>query len=63
MLAAFAGCLLLFNSCERHHPGELPELQQEHLHPRDAAEHEAGVAHPSPTSAATPTNFFPSPTP
>ena len=32
-LAAFAGLLIVFTSCERHHLGEMPELQKEHLHP------------------------------
>ena len=32
-LAALAGLLIVFTSCERHHLGEMPELQKEHLHP------------------------------
>ena len=34
-LAALAGLLLVFNSCERHHVGELPELQREHFEPAE----------------------------
>jgi hypothetical protein len=62
-LAAFAGCLLLFNSCERHHVGELPELQQEHFHPLDANQTEVSEAQPANPKESTPANFFPSPTP
>jgi hypothetical protein len=63
-LAALAGCLIFFNSCERHQVGELPELQKEHLHPLDAGQSEAAEAHSTPASSeTTPVNFFPSPTP
>ncbi|HEY2714341.1 MAG TPA: hypothetical protein VGI60_17655 [Chthoniobacterales bacterium] len=63
-LAALAGCLLFFNSCEQHQVGELPELQQEHLHPLDVEQPEGAEAQRPPRrSEATPANFFPSPTP
>jgi hypothetical protein len=62
-LAALAGLLLVFSSCERHHVGELPELQKEHFHPLEtAAEPEPALPKPAPTSP-TPANFFPSPHP
>lgn len=60
-LAALAGLLIVFTSCERHHVGELPELQKEHLHPLEAAAEEpVRAAVPSPPLASpTPANFFP----
>jgi hypothetical protein len=59
--AAAAGLLLVFNSCERHHVGEIPELQREHLHPLQAAGKEPVRAYPKPEVAgsATPAEFFP----
>jgi hypothetical protein len=58
--AAFAGLLIVFTSCERHHLGELPELQREHLHPLEAAAEEPESALPKPpTASPTPANFFP----
>jgi hypothetical protein len=59
-LAALAGLLIIFSSCERHHVGELPELQREHLNPLapDAAETKA-LAPTPPAASATPANFFP----
>ena len=58
-LAALAGLLIVFNSCERHHVGELPELQREHLHPLANAGQEAQTAEPAPPVAPTPADFFP----
>src|SRR4029079_7292820 len=46
-LAALAGLLIVFTSCERHHVGELPELQKEHLNPLAAGEEEATRALPA----------------
>lgn len=62
---AFAGLLLVFTSCEKHHPGEWPELQKEHLHPLQAEAERAAVAVPQPASSATatPANFFQKDTP
>ncbi|MEO8439989.1 MAG: hypothetical protein ABI540_07175 [Spartobacteria bacterium] len=60
-LAALAGLILVFTSCERHHVGELPELQKEHMHPLEAAEEtpiHAAVPTP-PLASPTPANFFP----
>ncbi|HEX3816938.1 MAG TPA: hypothetical protein VHW03_01470 [Chthoniobacterales bacterium] len=63
-LAALAGLLLVFTSCERHHPGELPEVQREHMHPLQTAAAETREAeHAQPAVSPTPANFFPSPTP
>jgi hypothetical protein len=48
-LAALAGLVVVFTSCERHHVGELPELQTEHLHPGQTMdEPEPGVPKPPP---------------
>ncbi|MGI8957531.1 MAG: hypothetical protein ACR2II_11555 [Chthoniobacterales bacterium] len=59
-LAALAGLLIVFTSCERHHVGELPELQKEHLHPLEAAAEEPIHAVPTPPLVSpTPANFFP----
>ncbi|MEP7248592.1 MAG: hypothetical protein ABI787_02305 [Spartobacteria bacterium] len=59
-LAALAGLLIVFTSCERHRVGELPELQKDHLHPLEAPAGEQESAIPAPpTSSPTPANFFP----
>jgi hypothetical protein len=60
-LAALAGLLLVFNSCERHHVGELPELQAEHTNPLDPAAKEAEHGNPVPEGRGSPTpaDFFP----
>ncbi|HEY1770882.1 MAG TPA: hypothetical protein VGG02_11585 [Chthoniobacterales bacterium] len=58
--AALAGLILVFNSCQRHHLGELPELQREHLHPLETAAAEKKVLEPTgPSVSPTPANFFP----
>ncbi|MBA2436159.1 MAG: hypothetical protein H0V54_13955 [Chthoniobacterales bacterium] len=59
--AALAGLLIVFTSCERHHVGELPHLQKEHLHPLEAAAEEPihGAIPKPPLSSPTPANFFP----
>lgn len=62
-LVTLAGLILVFTSCERHHPGELPEVQKEHLHPLDAQHEEANNAFPTPsvsgaTATPTPADFF-----
>ncbi|HXA08876.1 MAG TPA: hypothetical protein VNW28_02770 [Chthoniobacterales bacterium] len=58
-LAALAGLLIVFTSCERHHVGELPELQREHLHPLAAQAEEAQPPAPPASSSPTPADFFP----
>jgi hypothetical protein len=60
-LAALAGLVLVFSSCERHHVGELPELQREHFHPIQDPAGESLRALPTPptTASPTPANFFP----
>jgi hypothetical protein len=58
-LAALAGLLIVFTSCERHHLGELPELQREHLHPLANPGEEAPAAEPAAVVSPTPANFFP----
>jgi hypothetical protein len=60
-LAALAGLVLVFTSCERHHVGELPEVQREHLHPIQDPTGESMRGLPTPPTAVSPTpaNFFP----
>jgi hypothetical protein len=57
-LAALAGLILVFTSCERHPVGQLPELQKEHLHPLDPGK-EAQPAEPAARVSPTPADFFP----
>jgi hypothetical protein len=59
-LVALACLILVFTSCERHHPGELPELQKEHFDPLEVGSEAATHAeHAAPDASATPVNFFP----
>jgi hypothetical protein len=59
-LAALAGLIVIFTSCERHHVGEMPELQREHLHPLEAAAEGPDRALPHPPAVSpTPADFFP----
>jgi hypothetical protein len=58
-LAALAGLILVFTSCERHHVGELPELQSEHLNPLEHEGEDATTAPAAPHVSPTPANFFP----
>jgi hypothetical protein len=63
-----AGAVILCCSCEKHHLGEVPEAQKEHV---DIASESAEASPspeeslPSPTPSATPTpaEFFPESTP
>ncbi len=58
-LAALAGLIMIFTSCERHHVGELPELQKEHFHPLETASDEENAGAPNPPLASpTPAHFF-----
>jgi len=57
-LAALAGLILVFTSCERHPVGQWPELQKEHLHPLDPGEDVQSVA-PKAAMSPTPADFFP----
>jgi hypothetical protein len=58
-LAALAGLLIVFSSCERHHAGELPEVQKEQLHPLTPDAEETHSAEPAAHVSPTPANFFP----
>lgn len=59
-LVALAGLILVFTSCERHHPGEIPDLQKEHFNPLEAGSEAAAHAESAaPAASATPANFFP----
>jgi hypothetical protein len=58
--AALAGLLIVFSSCERHHVGELPELQREHLNPlAPDTEDTKAIEPPPPSVSPTPVIFFP----
>jgi hypothetical protein len=57
--AALLALLALFGSCERHHVGEFPELQREHLNPFESAAEETRSGQPTPPVSPTPANFFP----
>jgi hypothetical protein len=54
--------LLLFfcPSCERHHLGEMPEVQREQLHPMTAGSAtDAAAPFPARSASPTPAEFFP----
>jgi hypothetical protein len=67
--AAISGAALIFCcSCEKHHLGEDPEAQKEHVDVAGGSEENSGEAKEtstSPTSSASPTpvEFFPEGTP
>ena len=54
--------LFLFCSCDRHQPGELPEVQRNKLEEAKspaAEKAETTAVSPSPTAKPTPAEFFP----
>jgi hypothetical protein len=54
------GLLVVFGACERHHVGELPEVQKEHLNPlQSAGEETTATAPAAPTASPSVGNFFP----
>jgi hypothetical protein len=57
--AALGLLLVLVCSCERHHVGEFPELQREHLNPFEPEAEMTHVGEPTPSVSPTPVNFFP----
>jgi hypothetical protein len=66
--AVFAAALVLFCSCEKHHLGEDPEVQKEHVvAPGESDENSDAAketsASPSATTSPTPAEFFPDSTP
>jgi hypothetical protein len=66
--AVSAAALIFFCSCEKHHLGEDPEVQKEHVDvPRGGEENSPATkeasASPSPTGSPTPVEFFPESTP
>jgi hypothetical protein len=67
--AAISSAALIFCcSCEKHHLGEDPEVQKEHVDVAGAAEGNSGEAKSSPESSAataspTPVDFFPEKSP
>jgi hypothetical protein len=59
-----AALLVLFCSCDRHHLGELPEVQKEHV---DLAGETKAASEPAasatPETTPTPAEFFPTSSP
>ena len=69
IIAAISGAALTFCcSCEKHHLGEAPEVQKEHVdEPKGGEENATGPSKAdvveSPTPKPTPAEFFPENTP
>jgi len=67
--AAFSAAALIFCcSCEKHHLGEDPEVQKEHVDVGGGAEENSaatkeGSISPTATASPTPVEFFPKSTP
>jgi hypothetical protein len=66
--AVSAAALIFFCSCEKHHLGEDPEVQKEHVDvPGGSEENSAAAkevsASPPATASPTPVEFFPESTP
>jgi len=67
--AAFSAAALIFcSSCEKHHLGEDPEVQKEHVDVGENAEENSAPAKETstsvaPTASPTPVEFFPESTP
>jgi hypothetical protein len=66
--AISASALIFCCSCEKHHLGEDPEVQKEHVDVAGASEENAGEtkeapATSTPTPSPTPAEFFPESTP
>ena len=63
-----AAALIVFCSCEKHHLGEDPEVQKEHVDVAAPSEENSGAtkeasASPTTTASPTPAEFFPESTP
>jgi hypothetical protein len=59
---AFSACasLIVICSCEKHHVGELPEVQKERVDDKSASEATPPAAlSPTPVAKPTPAEFFP----
>jgi hypothetical protein len=57
--AAFVS-LAVFSACDRHHVGELPEVQKEHHLPENRGPAEpVGNGSQTPSAKPTPADFFP----
>ena len=66
--AFFAVALIFCSSCEKHHLGEDPEVQKEHVDVGENAEEDSAPAKETstsvvPTASPTPVEFFPESTP
>jgi hypothetical protein len=58
---AFSACasLIIICSCEKHHVGELPEVQKERVDLKSASEAAPPAVSPTPVAKPTPAEFFP----
>ena len=67
--AAFSAAALIFCcSCEKHHLGEDPEVQKEHVDVAGGSEENSATSKenaesPAATASSTPVEFFPESTP
>jgi len=66
--AISAAALIFFCSCEKHHLGEDPEVQKEHVIVPGESDENSGATKeastsPSVTASPTPVEFFPESTP
>jgi hypothetical protein len=60
--ALSAGALIFCSSCEKHHLGEDPEVQKEHVvggSEENSNETKSSSESPTATASPTPVNFFP----
>jgi hypothetical protein len=58
----FSACasLIIICSCEKHHVGELPEVQKERVDGKSGSEATpSAVVPPTPAATLTPAEFFP----
>jgi len=63
-----AGAVILCCSCEKHHLGEMPEVQKEHVDIASESSEtstapEESSPSPTPSATRTPAEFFPESTP
>jgi len=58
-VALILGLLIFCSSCEKHHLGEMPEVQREHPDPEKAWSKTSEKDSDKPWSSPTPTEFFP----
>jgi hypothetical protein len=68
-LLVLVGALVLCGSCEKHHLGEIPPAQKEHVDIASGSSEDSDVvkerstSSPTPSAKPTPAEFFPEATP